>query len=57
MALKEENGMRVAAEMRIQGLGDELKTIRGELSKAEADLDGARARICTTVVDTKNSPV
>ena len=49
--------MRVASETRIQALGDKLTTVRGELSKAEADLKGTRARIRTTVADFKKSPV
>ena len=56
-AHKEEHGMRVASEERIQALEDELKTIRGELSKAEANLNGVRARIRTAVADFKQSPV
>ena len=55
--LKEEKRMRVAAETRIQALGDELKTARSELIKTEADLNGARVRICTTVADFKKSPI
>ena len=49
--------MRVAAETRIQAFENELKTVHGELSKSEAGLKGARARIHNTVVDFKNSPV
>ena len=49
--------MRVATDTRIQVLRDELKIVRGKLSKAEDDLNGARARIRTTVADFKRSPV
>ena len=49
--------MRVAADTRIEVLGDELKTVPGKLSKAEADLNGARARIRTVVADFKMSPI
>ena len=55
-ALEEEKGLRVAAETRIQALEYELKTARGTLSRTEADLNGARARIRSAVADDKNSP-
>ena len=47
----------MASETRIKALGDELITVRGELSKAEADLNAAKVRSYTTVEDFKNSPV
>ena len=48
--------MRGAAESRIQVLEGELKEARGVLSRTEADLNGARVRIRSAVVDFKNSP-
>ena len=56
-ALKEETEMRVASETRIKALREELTTVRDELSRTEADHNGARARIRTTMADFKNSPV
>ena len=41
----------------IQALEDELKTAHSELIKTEADLNGARARIRTAVVEFKKSPI
>ena len=38
-------------------LDGELTDARTELNKTEADLDEARARICTAVEDFKKSPV
>ena len=55
--LKQEKGMRVAYETRIQALGDELTIVHGELSKTKVNLNGARARIRTAVVDFKKSSV
>ena len=40
--------MRVAAETRIQALEGELKTAQGTLSRIEANLNVARARIRAT---------
>ena len=48
--------MRGAAESRIQALEGEPKKARGVLSRTEADLNGARARIRSAVADFKNSP-
>ena len=48
--------MRIAAERRIQALEGKLKTAQGTLSKTEADLYGARARIRSAVADYKKSP-
>ena len=55
-ALKKETGMRAAFETRIKALEDELTTTRGELNKAEADLNGTKTRIHPAVADYKNSP-
>ena len=49
--------MRKASETRIKALEDELITVRGELSKGEADLNWVRARIRTAIADFKNSPL
>ena len=48
--------MRGTAESRIQVLEGEHKEARGVLSRTEADLNGARARIRSAVADFKNSP-
>ena len=50
-ALEEEKGLRVAAETRIQALEGELKTAQDTLSRTEADLNGARARIQSAMAD------
>ena len=55
-ALEEEKGLRVVAETKIQALEGKLKTVQGTLSRTEADLNGARARICSAVADYKKSP-
>ena len=55
-AFKKEKGMIVAAETRIQALGNKLKTVRGEISKAEVDLNRARARIRTAVAGFNKNP-
>ena len=47
--------MTVASEKRIQELRDDLKTVRGELSKAAADLNETRVRIRTAVAEFKHS--
>ena len=54
-AFEEEKGLRGAAETRIPALEGELKTARGALSRTEADLNGAGARIRSTEADYKNS--
>ena len=54
--LDEERGLRGAAELRIQALEGEMKVARGELSRTEADINGARARIRYALADFKNSP-
>ena len=56
VALKEENGIRTASETRIKALEEELKGVRGVLSKIEDELNGARARIRSAVADYKKSP-
>ena len=42
--------------MRIQALDGELKAALGTLRRTEADLNGAKARICSAVPDYKKSP-
>ena len=54
--LEEERGLRGAADSRVQVLEGELKEARGVLSRTEADLNGARARIRSAVADFRNSP-
>ena len=49
--------MRAASKTRIQALEDELKTVRGVLSMTKADVNGARARIHTAVVDFKQRSI
>ena len=52
---RRKKGWRVAARTRIKVLEDEPEDAHTELSKTEADLNEARARICTAVADFKKS--